>query len=147
MGVSFQMSELGIFQRYEGQKADRGVGRMTPPEAHKAAFDGMMTSLERIEAEKLADRLTIYKRGNVAIYHNEVRNGQWIRKPEARAIVEAERNRPMNESERKEYAQGYEKVIALMKARKADVSELWLVTALSHQAQNDQPDRDDGWER
>ncbi|HBT97752.1 MAG TPA: hypothetical protein DEB25_09055 [Desulfobulbaceae bacterium] len=120
---------------------------MTPSEAHKTGYDGMLVTLERIEAEKLADRLTIYRRGNVAIYYNELENGQWAREPEARAVVEAERNRPMNQQERKEYVQGYEKVIALMKARKADIRELWLVTALRHQTQNDQPDRDDNWER
>ena len=65
MAVSFRLSEQGILQRYEGQRADRGFGRMTTPDAHQAAFDGMLVTLDRIESEKLADRLTIYRRGNL----------------------------------------------------------------------------------
>jgi hypothetical protein len=37
LAVNFQLSEQGIYQRYENQKADRGQGRMTTPEAHQAA--------------------------------------------------------------------------------------------------------------
>ncbi|MDL2268991.1 zeta toxin family protein [Desulfosarcina sp. OttesenSCG-928-A07] len=145
LAVSFEMSELGIFQRYEEQKADRGSGRMTPPEAHKAGYDGMLVTLDRIETEKLADRLTIYKRGNVKIYQNELSNGQWIRKPEARAVVEAERNRPMSKQEQKTYIEGCEKVMGLMKARKASISERLAFSSLKglNDKNHGQTDRDD----
>ena len=95
LAVNFRLSEQGILQRYEGQKADRGHGRMTAPEAHKAAYDGMLVTLERIERDKLADRVTIYRRGGVAIYTNELHGGQWVRQPQARATMEAERARPV----------------------------------------------------
>ena len=96
LAVNFRLSEQGILQRYEKQKASRGYGRMTTPEAHKAAYDGMLVTLDRIERDKLADRVTIYRRGGVAIYTNELRGWQWVRQPQARAAVEAERARPVS---------------------------------------------------
>jgi len=93
LAVSFRLSEQGILQRYERQKAIRGFGRMTTPEAHKAAYDGMLLTLERIERDKLADRITIYRRGGQAIYTNQLQGGQWVHQPQAKAVVEAERKR------------------------------------------------------
>jgi soluble cytochrome b562 len=108
LAVNSRLSEQGILQRYEKQKADRGAGRMTTPEAHQAAYGGMLQTLERIERDKLADRVTIYRRGAEAIYSNVLQDGQWVREPQARAVVEAERNRPMTLQERRDYAQGFD---------------------------------------
>ncbi len=99
LAVAFRLSEQGIYQRYEKQKADRGQGRMTTPEAHQAAYDGLPITLARIESEKLADRVTIYRRGAVAIYENELRDGQWLREPQAAAVVQTERSRPLTPAE------------------------------------------------
>jgi len=136
LAVNWQLSEQGIIQRYEHQKADRGVGRMTTPEAHKAAYDGMLNTLERIEREKLADRVTIYRRGNEAIYTNTLENGQWTHEPHARTAVEAERERPMTFLERKEYASGFDKIADMLSRpeRQASVNEVRQIEAFRHQA-------------
>jgi hypothetical protein len=44
LAVTSRLSEQGILQRYEKQKAVRDYGRMTTPEAHRAAYDGMLPS-------------------------------------------------------------------------------------------------------
>ena len=89
---------------------------MTTPEAHQAAYDGLPITLARIEAEKLADCLTIYRRGAVTIYENELRDGQWLHEPQAAAIVEAERARPMTPAEAEAYREGFDKLTALIRA-------------------------------
>jgi len=136
LAVNWQLSEQGIIQRYEHQKADRGVGRMTTPEAHKAAYDGMLNTLERIEREKLADRVTIYRRGNEAIYSNMLENGQWTHEPKARTSVEAERERPMTLLERKEYASGFDKIANMLSRpeRQASAKEVSQIEAFRRQA-------------
>jgi len=136
LAVHWQLSEQGIIQRYEHQKADRGVGRMTTPEAHKAAYDGMLNTLERIEREKLADRVTIYRRGNEAIYTNTLENGRWEREPQARTAVETERERPMTLLERKEYASGFDKIANMLSRpeRQASTKEVSQIEAFRHQA-------------
>jgi methyl coenzyme M reductase gamma subunit len=106
LAVHFRLSEQGIYQRYENQKADRGEGRMTTPKAHQAAYDGLPITLAQIESEKLADRVTIYRRGAVAIYENELRDGKWLHEPQAAAIVEAERSRPLTPAEAQAYREG-----------------------------------------
>lgn len=139
LAVNSRLSEQGILQRYENQKADRGTGRMTTPEAHRAAYDGMLSTLERIERDKLADRVTIYRRGAEAIYTNELQGGQWSRDPQARAVVEAERSRPMTLQERRDYAQGFDKLAELLARpeRQADAEEMRRMDDLRRQAKNE----------
>lgn len=130
LAVPWCLSEQGIMQRYENQKADRGAGRMTTEQAHRAAYEGMLQTLDRVEQEKLADRVTIYRRGAEVIYSNEVQDGQWVRTPQARAVVEAERARPMTRTECEEYIRGFEDLLELMHQRQAGDEEIHKVVAL-----------------
>ncbi|GHT82468.1 hypothetical protein AGMMS49960_09250 [Betaproteobacteria bacterium] len=136
LAVTSRLSEQGIMQRYERQKESRGVGRMTTPEAHRAGYDGMLTTLDRIEREKLADRVTIYRRGAEAIYSNELRGGQWAHEPQARAVVEAERARPMTLQERRDYAGGFDKLADMLAKpeRQASAEEIRKVADLQREA-------------
>jgi predicted ABC-type ATPase len=103
LAVSEMLSHLGILHRYERQKADRGEARMTTPQSHKAAYDGIPLTLERIERDKLADRVTLYRRGAEVIYSNRLQDGEWLKEPQARVALEAERSRPMNRAEIQAY--------------------------------------------
>jgi len=134
LAVTSRLSEQGIMQRYEKQKADRGAGRMTTPEAHQAAYDGMLQTLERIESQKLADRVTIYRRGAEVIYSNELQGGQWAREPQARAVVEAERARPMTLQERRDYAKGFDELADMLGRRQASAEEVRKVADLQREA-------------
>lgn len=139
LAVNERLSQQGIMQRYEEQKADRGTGRMTTPEAHKAAFDGMPVTLERIEGDKLADRVTIYRRGAEAIYTNELQGGQWAQEPQARATLEAERSRPMTIQERRSYAEGFDRLAELVARpeRQASAAEVKNVDDLRQRAKQE----------
>lgn len=139
LAVNERLSQQGIIQRYENQKADRGTGRMTTPEAHQAAFDGMPVTIERIEREKLADKLTIYRRGAEAIYSNELQNDEWVKEPQARAAMEAEHKRPMNLQERRNYAEGFDKLADLMAKpeRQANADEIINVENLRQRAKRE----------
>ena len=136
LAVTSRLSEQGIMQRYENQRADRGAGRMTTPEAHQAGYDGMLQTLDRIEGQKLADRVTIYRRGAEAIYTNELQGGQWAREPQARAVVEAERARPMTLQERRDYAKGFDELADMLakRERQASAEEIRKVTDLQREA-------------
>lgn len=136
LAVNARLSEQGILQRYENQKADRGVGRLTTAEAHQAAYDGMLQTLDRIERDKLADRVTIYRRGAEAIHGNALENGQWAQEPQARAMVEAERARPMTMQERRDYAKGFDDLAGMLAkpSRQASAAEVSRVAELQRQA-------------
>lgn len=78
LAVSHALSEQGILQRYELQKQDRRVGGMTTAQAHQAAYDGMPRTLKVIEQGKLADRVTLYRRGGEHVYTNDLYQGEWM---------------------------------------------------------------------
>lgn len=139
LAVNPRLSEQGILQRYELQKATRGFGRMTTPEAHQAAYDGMLGTLERIEGDKLADRVTIFRRRGEAIYSNELREGQWTHAPRARETVEAERARPMSLEERRAYLEGYDRLAAMATrpGRNATADETGRILGLQQQARRE----------
>ena len=116
MAVSPLFSEQGILLRYEQQKAERGTGRMTTPEAHLAGLNGMLDTLEGIEREKLADKVTILRRSGEVLYQNELQNGNWVAPVGARSAVEQERARPFTLEESKQYAAGYERLMTMISA-------------------------------
>lgn len=139
LAVSDKLSWQGVMQRYENQKADRGSGRMTAPHSHRDAYEGVPLTVERIEREKLADRVTIYRRGGVAIYKNALRDGQWEHEPGARQAIENERKRPMDLQERKDFADAYDKLAVLMAKpeRRATADELRNLDELRTQARRE----------
>jgi predicted ABC-type ATPase len=151
LAVSELFSQQGIMQRYEKQKATRGTARMTTPEAHKAAFDGIPGTLERIERGKLADRVTIYRRGAEAICYNELQAGEWVQEPKAREILEAERRRPMTLQERRSYAEGFDRLAELLMRpeRQASTTEIKSVNDLRLRAKllDSVAEFRDGWVR
>ncbi|SCW95353.1 Zeta toxin [Sphingobium faniae] len=99
LAVSPEMSSLGILQRYAEQKESRGVGRMTTTEAHQNALRGMLDTLDRIQDQRLADSLTIYRRGGDAIHRFDLSGPARADQPRAREVVERERNRPLTPQE------------------------------------------------
>jgi hypothetical protein len=139
LAVNERMSWQGVMQRYEAQKQDRGAGRMTAPHSHRDAYNGMPETLERIERERLADRVTVYRRGGQAIYSNELQEGQWKAEPMARQVLEAERARPMTLQERQAYAEGFDKIAAQITRpeRNATADELRAVQELRMQARRE----------
>lgn len=61
MATSDMISELGIYCRYEEQKAKRGVGRFTTKDVHDKVYQDIPAIVERVEKEKLVDRVLIFQ--------------------------------------------------------------------------------------
>lgn len=116
LAVNERFSMQGIVERYETQRADRGSGRMTTPEAHHAAYEGMPSTIERIQREKLADRLTIYRRGGDVVYANQLQGWKWKSPPLGRQALEQERSRPLTSDERVEFFQAADRIDAFLNA-------------------------------
>jgi hypothetical protein len=116
-------------------------GTMRDGDKVAATMDGMLRTLDRIEADKLANRVTIYRRGAEAIYSNELQDRQWIREPRARAVVEAERARPMTPQERRDYAKGFDELADMLARpeRQASAEELGKIADLQRQARSNSP--------
>jgi len=75
-----------------------------------------------IERFKLADRVTLYRRGAEVVYANTLQDGQWVQPPEAAQALERERNRPMSVREARDYDQGFEAISTQMKRSERQAS-------------------------
>ncbi len=86
-------SQLGVLTRYTEQALATGTGRYVSWENHDACAAALVATLRMVETEKLADRITVVRRGMVPLYGNELVGGVWARTPGAARAVEAERVR------------------------------------------------------
>lgn len=114
LAVNRNFSLQGILQRYEVQKFDRGAGRMTSDAAHEAAYAGLPQSLALVEEHRLADRLTVYRRGAQRLYTNHLQHGEWKEPSRALEVLTAERERPLSLSESRELLDGYRELETTM---------------------------------
>lgn len=115
MAVNFHLSWLSVLLRYETQRRARGFGRMTSAEAHAAAYNGMLETLEYVENHKLADSITVLGRGGeLPLYRNTLTDGRFTVPPMARIVTEAERSRKLTEDEKIYYISACETLLALL---------------------------------
>lgn len=87
------LSQLGVLDRFLTE-AIEGGGRYVSWENHDACAKGMLRTLAVIEAEQLADRITVVRRDGTVLYDNELSEGTWRRRPAADTAVAYERARP-----------------------------------------------------
>ncbi|MET9175882.1 zeta toxin family protein [Streptomyces misionensis] len=88
------LSQIGIVDRFLTEAA-AGGGRYVAWDNHDRCAKAMLTTLAVIEAERLADRITVVRRDGAVLYANELNNeGNWRRRPGADQAVRRERSRP-----------------------------------------------------
>lgn len=74
------LSQLGILDRFLSE-AIAGCGRYVSWENHDACARKMLATLAAVEAERLADRITVVRRDGAVLYDNELVDGSWRRRP------------------------------------------------------------------
>ncbi|WP_406483814.1 zeta toxin family protein [Streptomyces platensis] len=87
------LSQLGILDRFLTEAIDGG-GRYVSWENHDTCAKQMLATLAAIEAEQLADRITVVRRDGTVLYDNELIDGTWRRRKAAEKAVTYERSRP-----------------------------------------------------
>lgn len=92
------LSQLGILDRFLSEAVDGG-GRYVSWENHDLCARGMLATLAVIEAERLADRITVVRRDGTVLYDNELVDGAWRRRAAADRVVAYERSRPWSARE------------------------------------------------
>ncbi|MEU7444244.1 zeta toxin family protein [Streptomyces sp. NPDC044780] len=86
------LSQLGVLDRFLSEAVDGG-GRYVSWQNHDACAKGMLRTLAVIEAEQLADRITVLRRDGTVLYDNELVDGAWRRRAAAERAVAYERSR------------------------------------------------------
>ncbi|MGW0538155.1 zeta toxin family protein [Streptomyces sp. NPDC003032] len=92
-------SQLGILDRFLTEATTGPGGRYVSWANHDACADGMLATLAVIEAEQLADRITVVTREGTVLYDNELVDGAWRRRPAADTAVARGRSRPWTAGE------------------------------------------------
>lgn len=111
MAVPEAQSRLGILDRYEFQVRTTGHGRLTLRDNHDSAYAGVLDTAAAIERDRLADEVSVYRRGNERLYHNEIgEDGTWREPGGLREAIERERSRPWTEPESRQFADTYHRL-------------------------------------
>ncbi|WP_055631784.1 zeta toxin family protein [Streptomyces griseoruber] len=94
VATSEALSQLGIVDRFLTEAATGG-GRYVSWENHDSCAKNLLNTLAVLEAEQLADRVTVVRRDGTLLYTNELTpDGGWRRRPAADRAVRVERARP-----------------------------------------------------
>ncbi|WNI20423.1 zeta toxin family protein [Streptomyces sp. ITFR-16] len=107
MGVSQAQSNQGIDARYIQQLADRGQGRLTVQSNADESYAGILELADRVDASRLADLVSLYRRGeSKPRYANALDGGgQWSAEPQTRTQLERERARPLSAREAADFVE------------------------------------------
>ncbi|GGO58857.1 zeta toxin family protein [Streptomyces lasiicapitis] len=93
------LSQLSVLGRYMKRIGAAGTGRYVSLDNHDACCRGLLETLTAIEAEQLADRVTVFRRGLEMLYSNELTGTGWLRPPRAVDVVADEQARPWSAME------------------------------------------------
>ncbi|TKV70747.1 zeta toxin family protein [Rhizobium sp. AU243] len=119
VAVNPRLSWQGNHYRFEEMLRMGDAARIPPQHIHDAAVDRLRISLEKVEAERLADRIQLRTRGGTVLYDNEISNGEWQNPPRAQQALEAEQTRPMTRGELQRFADDWSYVLGRMEERNA----------------------------
>jgi len=119
VAVNPRVSWQGNHYRFEEMLRAGDAARVPPQHIHDAAVDGLRTSLEKLESERLVDRVQLLTRGGTILYDNEIHNREWSRAPGARQALEMEQSRPMTRVEFQRFADDWSYVLGRMEERYA----------------------------
>ncbi|ESP95694.1 putative DNA-binding protein (plasmid) [Streptomyces sp. GBA 94-10 4N24] len=87
------LSQLGTIDRFLTEASVGAGGRFVTWANHDACTKNMHTTLAVIEAEQLADRVTVVSRDGTVLDDNELVDGAWRRRPAADKAVARGRSR------------------------------------------------------
>lgn len=129
VAVNPRLSWQGNHYRFEEMLRAGDAARVPPQHIHDAAVDGLRTSLEKLESERLVDRVQLLTRGGTILYDNEMHDREWSRAPGARQALEVEQSRPMTRAELQRFADDWSYVLGRMEERNAPDDRIVAVRA------------------
>lgn len=123
IATDLDTSRMRVHGRYENGGGAPGGGRYVDEDFQKKSYQGVADTVKTIEDEKAVDRLVIYNRNGKPIYDNSLKNGEWQNKPKAHETLLNERDRELSILEKKELAQGWQRIKFQMDQRQASINE------------------------
>lgn len=128
LAVKPEVSWQSVHARYEEMLAKGDSPRFTQQATHDMAVNGLLTTLDKLEHEKLADKLSVFSRAGDTLYRNEIiQNEQgrdWVSEQGARQAVESEREREFTPEQRSEHRSRWQSILDKMTNRGANHDDI-----------------------
>lgn len=123
IATDLDTSRMRVHGRYENGGGAPGGGRYVDENFQEKSYKGLADTVKIIEDEKAVDRIVIYDKKAKPIYDNSLKNGEWEHKPKAHETLTSERERDLSIIEKRELAQGWQKIKFQMDQRQASTNE------------------------
>ncbi len=117
LAVPEPVSRLGVLDRYQSQVDAKGSGRLPPADKQRRAFAGVAQVAAMVEAEHVADVVTVWRRGNVNIYVNRSTDGVWQHQSGAAQALRSERDRRRDAAETVDFLRVHTRLVQRMSPR------------------------------
>ena len=119
-----KISAVSVYDRYERRKSsEKRYGRWISHELQEQSFLGVRESLERIEDDRLADRIKVFDCNGNVLFENSLLNGSWKTRSSATEALDSERNRALSSEEQEAYKEAWLRVFHYLSKRNATESE------------------------
>ncbi|MBK6014063.1 zeta toxin family protein [Streptomyces sp. MBT53] len=99
LAIPQALSSLAVVHRYLQQVRATGTGRYVSAHHHDHCSRELPEVLRIVEAERLANRVTVIGANGVRYLNRLAPDGSWSRRPNAARAVDAERTRPWTAAE------------------------------------------------
>ncbi|GAA1866671.1 zeta toxin family protein [Pseudonocardia alni] len=126
LGVHESQSQQGVLHRYQEQVNDRGSGRLTVPANAERSYRGIAEVAAQIDESGAADLVAVYRRTTdmtgPAYINRLATTGDWVERPQFAEALAAERNRPLDADE----VRNFQTVQERLRATLPDDLQPWL---------------------
>jgi cytidylate kinase len=100
LAVDEQRTRRSVIGRYLDAQEKGLIPRLVTAGRHQDGYEGLRTTVQKAEANRLVDHIKIVRRDGSALYNNQVVDGKWQKERGAVAALDAERDKPLTPTEK-----------------------------------------------
>jgi len=100
LAVDEQRTRRSVIGRYLDAQDKGLLPRLVTAVRHQEGYEGLRTTVQKAEANRLVDHIKIVRRDGSALYNNQLIDGKWQKERGAVAALDAEREKPLTPTEK-----------------------------------------------
>ena len=100
LAVDEQRTRRSVIGRYLDAQDKGLLPRLVTAVRHQEGYEGLRTTVQKAEVNRLVDHIKIVRRDGSALYNNQLIDGKWQKERGAVAALDAEREKPLTPTEK-----------------------------------------------
>jgi len=100
LAVDEQRTRRSVIGRYLDAQDKGLLPRLVTAVRHQEGYEGLRTTVQKAEANRLVDHIKIVRRDGSALYSNQVIDGKWQKERGAVTALDTEREKPLTPTEK-----------------------------------------------